>query len=216
MLGQKKQVLKPEFVQRLRQGDEAVFRMVYDQYKSKLYWYCLKFIKSSEVAEEIVQDAFVKLWEHKESLNPDSCLGAYLYTLVKHRVLNHLKKEALNAAYVKEKRFTADVSGNNAEAELDYSNYWELANLAIAKLPPQRQLIFKQSRQHEMSNQEIAAALGISVNTVKVQLVKALKTIRASLGLKSKLMTFLVFVVCLQLPSFLLSGISSTAARTYL
>jgi RNA polymerase sigma factor (sigma-70 family) len=137
---------------------------------------------------------FVKLWEHKEFLQPDTSLGAYLYTLAKHRVLNHLKKEALNASYIKEKILTTDKSSNPTEAEVEYADCLELANIAITRLPAQRQLIFKMSRQEEMSNQEIAVALGISKNTVKVQLVKALKTLRSSLGIKSKFTAFLLSV----------------------
>lgn len=170
-------------VLRLRNADEEAFRIVYDMYKSKLYWYCLKITKSSEVSEEIVQDVFVTLWEHKESLHPDSSLGAYFHTLVKHKVLNHLKKAALTTAYVKEKPLTSDEATNNTETGLDYANYLELAKIAITKLPPQRQLIFKMSRQEEMSNHEIAVSLGISKNTVKSQIVKALKFLRSSLEL---------------------------------
>jgi RNA polymerase sigma-70 factor (family 1) len=187
MLQQTEQTPEPEFVQRLRQADTEVFWIIYNTYKSKLYWYCLKFIKSAEVAEEIVQDVFVTLWERKESLHPDSSLGAYLHTVAKHRILNHLKKESRNAAYLKEKRLLADEAVNTTEMELVYADYLELAQAAITRLPPQRQLIYKMSREEDMSNQEIALALGISKNTVKVQLVKALKALRASLGLKSGL-----------------------------
>jgi RNA polymerase sigma-70 factor (family 1) len=194
MLQQKEQIPETVLVQRLREADEAAFRRVYEMYKSKLYWYCLKFVKSSEIVEEIVQDVFVKLWEHKEFLQPDTSLGAFLYTLAKHRVLNHIKKEALHTSYIKEKIFTTNTSGNPTESEVEYADYMEAANIAITRLPAQRQLIFKMSRQEEMSNQEIAVALGISKNTVKVQLVKALKTLRTSLGIKSKLNAFLVLV----------------------
>ena len=185
---------EPELVQRLKKADEEAFRIVYDTYKSKMYWYCLKFVKSSSLAEEIVQDVFVKLWENKESLYPGTCLGAYLHTIAKHKVLNYLKKEALNAAYKKEQILSSSEIDTQTESGLDYANYLEIANVAITKLPQQRQIIFKMSRQDEMSNQEIALALGISKNTVKVQLVKALKSLRNSLGIKSKLTSLLLLV----------------------
>lgn len=183
-----------ELVLRLRLADEEAFRQVYDGHHRKLLWYCWKFTKSREIAEELVQDVFVKLWEQREKIHPDTSFGAYLRTLAKHRVLNHLKKEALRADFEKAKKQSAEETTESAERGLEYANYLELAQAAMLRLPPQRQLIFKMSRQDEMSNEEIAAALGLSKNTVKSQVGKALKFLRSSLGLSSSL-SLLLFLL---------------------
>lgn len=176
--------LLTELVNRLRNADEGAFRALYDLYKSKLYWYCLKFTRSEETAEEIVQDVFVTVWEKRASLDPALSINAYLYTLAKHRVLNHQKKEAHAALYAQQTLLRTPEASNQTEAAIEYADYLNLAHQAIAQLPPKRYQIFQMSRQREMSHEEIAAELGISKHTVNVQLVKALKYIRTAITLR--------------------------------
>ncbi|WP_310393789.1 RNA polymerase sigma-70 factor [Hymenobacter sp.] len=176
--------LLTELVNRLRKADEAAFRTLYDLYKSKLYWYCLKFTKSEETAEEMVQDVFVKIWEKKETLNPELSINAYLYTLAKHLVLNHQKKTTHATLYAQQTLLRTSEASNQTEVAIEYADYLTLAHQAIAQLPPKRHQIFQMSRQEEMSHEEIASALGISKHTVNVHLVKALKYIRATITLQ--------------------------------
>jgi RNA polymerase sigma-70 factor (family 1) len=170
---------------RIKQADEVAFGMLYAHFKTKLYWYCLKFTRCEETAKEVVHDIFVKLWEDKAQLNADLNISAFLFTIAKHKLINHLKKAALNTAYVLEQKRTTSEACSSAERGLEYGNYLELANRAVTQLPPRRQLIFTMSRQQELSHQEIAAALGISKNTVKEQIAKALKALRFLLEVKT-------------------------------
>jgi RNA polymerase sigma-70 factor (family 1) len=179
-------------VLRLQQSDEAAFRMLYDHHKTKLYSYCLKFTKCQEAAKEIVHDVFVKLWEERAHLNADLNLSSFLFTIAKHKLINHIRKAALSSAYVKEQQHLTSEACCRTEAGLEYGNYLELATQAITRLPPQRQLIFTMSRQQELSHQEIAAALGISKNTVKEQIAKALKSLRLFLEVRSNPLLVLI------------------------
>jgi RNA polymerase sigma-70 factor (ECF subfamily) len=178
---------------RLQQADEAAFCMLYDHFKTKLYRYCLKFTKCEETAKEVVHDIFVKLWEEKAQLDADLNISSFLFTIAKHKLINHLKKAALSTAYVQEQKRRTSEACFSTERGLEYDNYLELANRAVTHLPPQRQLIFTMSRQQELSHQEIAAALGISKNTVKEQIAKALKSLRFFLKVKSGTLLVLAF-----------------------
>jgi RNA polymerase sigma factor (sigma-70 family) len=82
-------------------GDERAFRAIFDRYRDCLYGYCLKFTKSKEAAEEIVQDVFVKVWETRSNLNPDLSFKAYLYQITKNLAFNFLKKAAGESSFKK-------------------------------------------------------------------------------------------------------------------
>lgn len=159
-------------------GDEGAFRAIFDRYRDRLYGYCLKFTKSKEAAEEIVQDVFVKVWENRSSLNPDLSFNAYLYQITKNLAFNFLKKAASETLFKKRILPYLEVAHSRPEDDCLYRDYERLADKVIKLLPPQRQLIFQMSRQSGMSHDEIATSLGISKNTVKGQIVKASKTIR--------------------------------------
>jgi RNA polymerase sigma-70 factor (ECF subfamily) len=172
-------------VVRLKQSDAAAFCLLYDHHKSKLYGYCFKFTRCGEAAKEIVHDVFVKLWEEREQLNADLNISAFLFTIAKHKLINHIKQGARNAAHVQAQMRSSTEACSRTEQGIEYGNYLELASQAITRLPPQRQLIFTMSRQQELSHQEIALALGISKNTVKEQIAQALKFLRLFLEVKS-------------------------------
>lgn len=192
---QKEQQQEQELVLLLRNADEKAFRAIFDLHQPKLYLYCLKHLESSEEAEEMVQDIFIKLWENRETLDPNSHLGAWFHTLAKNKLINHWKRTSLSASYLKRKRLSAEEASNQTENSIDFANYLELTNAAIAKLPTQRQLIFRMSRQEDLSSQEIANSLGISKHTVKSQLVKALKYLRASFDKDAPLPSLLWLLV---------------------
>lgn len=163
---------------RLITGDEAAFRAIFDLYRDRLFCYCLKFTKSREAAEEIVQDVFIKVWENRQAVNPDLSFKAYLYQITKNLAFNFLKKAAGEVSFKRKVLLYLEVAHNQPEEACILQDYEQLAEKAIQMLPPQRQLIFRMSRREGMSHEEIAAILGISKNTVKVQIVKASKTLR--------------------------------------
>jgi RNA polymerase sigma-70 factor (family 1) len=165
-------------VMRLIAGNEAAFRAIFDLYRDRLFCYCLKFTKTREAAEEIVQDVFVKVWENRQAINPDLSFNAYLYQITKNLAFNFLKKAAGEVSFKRKVLLYLEVAHNQPEEDCIFQDYEQLAEQAIQTLPPQRQLIFRMSRRDGMSHEEIADSLGISKNTVKVQIVKASKTLR--------------------------------------
>ncbi|MBD0255423.1 MAG: RNA polymerase sigma-70 factor [Cytophagales bacterium] len=168
-------------VQQVADGDERAFEQLFLQYKDKLYSFSLRYTRSAFLAEEIVQEAFVKVWHHRRTLDPRQCFGAYLFRLTRNQLLNHLKRIAFEAAYRKQVARQADTSAHSTDNLLLNAEYEQITQRAIGHLPPQRQAIFRMSRLDGLSHEEIAQALHISPHTVKVQINKALKTIRRHL-----------------------------------
>ncbi|MEQ9443203.1 MAG: RNA polymerase sigma-70 factor [Cyclobacteriaceae bacterium] len=174
-------------IKRLVQGDEHAFKQVYDVYYDKLYYYCLRFVKSEELVQELLQDIFVKLWTNREKIDPKLSFNAYLYQIARNHTFDFLKEAARDQKIKEELLLSAAIAHNHEEDNLTYAEYTGIANEAIEKLPAQRKLIFQLSRFEGLSYQEIATTLGISRNTVKVQMLRALKAIRKHLTLHTDL-----------------------------
>jgi RNA polymerase sigma-70 factor (family 1) len=164
----------------LRQGSSVAFQHILDRYNDKLYYYIYSIVKSESVGEDIVQETFIRLWTNRENFDPEKSLSGYLHIIARNLSLNHLKR----AAYDHEIR---EYIWHNIEEIQNRSTTHEnifaleskrLVQQAVERLSPKRKLIFQLSRDHGMSHQEISIALGVSKNTVKNQMVTALKEIR--------------------------------------
>lgn len=186
-----------QLIKRLVNGDEIAFKKVYNAYYDKLYFYCLKFVKSEDFARELIQDVFVKLWTQRAQINPDLSLNAYLYTITRNHTLDFLKKVAKDQQLKEALLISATLAHTEAEDNLIFTEYDTLAKQAIQNLPSQRRLIFQLSRRDGLSYEEIANTLSISKNTVKVQMLRALKAIREYLQMHTDLTISILF--CLSL-----------------
>lgn len=167
-----------DLVRRVAIGDEQAFKQLFLAYKDKLYSFSLRYTRSALLAEELVQEAFMKVWQNREKLDGGQCFGAYLFRITRNQLLNHLKRTACEASCKKSIALSADRSSNPTDHFILNQEYEKITRQAMEHLPPQRQEIFRMSRQEGLSHEEIAQTLNISPHTVKGQMHKALKTIR--------------------------------------
>lgn len=172
-------------VTRVSNGDELAFRILFHRYRNKLYRYSLRYVKSSAIAEDILQDTFLKIWEQRQALQPVLNFEAYLFRISRNQIFNEFKKSTHQAAF---EQFTLQNVSDNRQTEWDVvaNNYQEVLQSALDQLPPQRKQIFQLSRLDGLSHEEIAQQLNLSKNTIKVQINKALKSIRESLEINSE------------------------------
>lgn len=184
-----------ELVQRIKSGDQAAFKEIFFRYKDKLLSYCFRFTKSEAIAEEIVDDVLVKIWTTREDIDLDRSFNSYLYTIARNYNLNFLKKAATNKALKENLFHYFEKYHCHPEDALIYNDLENIAEKAIAALPPQRRLIYQMSRKQAMTHEEIADNLGISRFTVKNQLVKALKTIRTYLSAHTEMNICLIYAL---------------------
>lgn len=160
-------------------NDEAAFSELYVRYKDKLYYFCLHLLKSKEEASDIVQEIFIRIWESRNFINPDLSFSSFLYTMARNRILNYFRDIDIDEK-VKKILATQKVTEEEAiDSKIIYTEYQVILQNAISQLPPQRRKIFNMSRIESMSHKEIAAKLGISVNTVQEHISEALKFIKA-------------------------------------
>src|ERR1044072_356654 len=86
----------------VRQGDKHAFEELFCRYQGKVYVYVLKFARDKDIAEELTQDIFIKLWEYTGQLDPARGFSTLLFTIAKNTVLNHVRNNARSTAFKKE------------------------------------------------------------------------------------------------------------------
>lgn len=174
----------------LQKGDEKAYKELFLTYYSPLSEYASQYIRDSE-AEELVQDLMLYIWESRENLIIETSLKSYLFTAVKHRSLNAIKKKLYHEQVhgMLYKRLKEQFQ------EPDYFMIGELSDnieKAIQELPENYRDTFKLSRFGEMSNAQIADYLGVSVKTVEYRIMQSLKILRVRLKDYLPLLAFLL------------------------
>jgi len=165
-------------------GDDprSAFRALFEVFYPQLLRFALFYVRQKEVAEELVQDVFVKIWQRRHFLPSVQNLRSYLFTATRHHCLNQLQKAALPLVSLdelpSEAVLTDDFHPENAflleETRLGIQG-------AIAQLPPQCRLIFSLVREQGLSYREVAEVLDLSPRTVESQMGIALKKLAAAL-----------------------------------
>lgn len=185
-----------ELVEKLRDSDSVAFRLIFDRYRVKLLFYTAAMIKSDGAARDIVQETFIRLWTNRRDLDPEKSLSGYLHTIARNLALNYLKRAGYDKelkkqiwSYIEEHQLRVETEENLFRKESH-----RLIQEAVELLPPGRRRIFRLSREEGMSHKEIADHLDISKNTVKNQMVSALKEIRAYLQRHTDIALFWIFV----------------------
>ncbi|MFD1001114.1 RNA polymerase sigma factor [Ohtaekwangia kribbensis] len=172
-----------DLVTALRTGSEPAFRELFNRYAGKVFRYVMRFVPAEPVAEELMQDVFMKVWNYRENLDASQSFNNFLFRITKNHILNHLRDMQRDVALNKEYRLSLSSFHNAVEESLIHEEYIALANKAIALLPDKRRSIFIMSRLEGMSYEQIAQALDISKDTVRLQMIKSIKSIREYLRL---------------------------------
>jgi RNA polymerase sigma-70 factor (ECF subfamily) len=140
----------------------------------------MQYVRSREDADEIVNDTFIVVWEKQDELTLDASIRSFLYTIVRNKSLNLLKKRKIEVAELDDNFEVASL--HTSPIELLQARETEAAIFElIGKLPPKCQQIFILSRKEHLSNKEIAGILDINEKTVENQISIAIKLIRAGL-----------------------------------
>lgn len=168
----------------LKRHDKHLFTVIYNQYAEGLFYHALKFVKSADLAEDIVQDVFIKLWQQGEKLEIEQSLKAYLYRAVQNHMLNKIKRGQLHGQALAALALD-DATKNHTEENLYLKETALNAQRAINRLPPQCKLIFELSRNQDMTHRQIAEQLNIADSTVNNQLVKAIRIIKTYLNVRN-------------------------------
>ncbi|QEC78519.1 RNA polymerase sigma-70 factor [Mucilaginibacter ginsenosidivorax] len=179
----------------LAKGNESAFETIYHHYNKRLSPFVDKMVRSPELAEEIIQDIFVQLWMNRHLLEEVKHPTSYLFNIATNKTLDYLKKIANNAKLMDKIAYRSTELTNDTEERVIFRESAAIIEMAVSALPEQRKLIYHLSRNEGLTHEQIAERLNISRNTVKNQLVTALKSIRMFTEKRASVFSVAVFVL---------------------
>jgi RNA polymerase sigma-70 factor (family 1) len=168
------------YLQRIANGDEHAFGQLFTRYYAGLVRFARSLLPyPGQEAEDIVSDVFCHLWKNRTQLQVQQSLAAYLFVAVKNRVMDHLKKKKLPIIELHpDAPEPADDGYAAPESLLVYKELDQLLTYLITQLPPRSRLVFSMHRDENLTYEEIAVILGISVNSVKTHMFRALRYLK--------------------------------------
>lgn len=170
-----------DLLARLRGGDHGAFDQLFRQWYEPAVRSASRILRDAGVAEELAQDVFLELWRRRESLPPESSVGAYVLQSVRNRALNHLRHLQVQQRSVVHIEALTEPA-ERSDARLQTGELQVAVRDAIAALPPRTREVFVLSRERGLRYGEIAAMLGVSVKAVEANMSRALRLLRARLA----------------------------------
>ncbi|TKG94949.1 RNA polymerase sigma-70 factor [Puteibacter caeruleilacunae] len=167
---------------KLRNGDLEAFRTLFDNYYQSLCVYACNQGVDEKTAEDVVQEVFLNIWEKRSKVKIEESVKAYLFNSVRNRLYNLFKRDKIKAGILIKLKY--DSQFDYSENEYEQDEFRSILFKCIDELPPRCGEVFSLSRFEKEKQSVIAAKLGVSVNTVKAQLGKALSLVRACLDSK--------------------------------
>lgn len=162
----------------IKQSNKKAFKIIFDYFQNEIFDYLVFKLNNIEIAEDLLQEVFIKLWENRTNIEDKLSLKSYLYKIAKNLALNHFRHQKIVNDYTKSLAFYTKVNLNNPQQILEDKEFQNHLLNAINKLPAKARVIFLLSKVDGLTYKEIAERLTISKKTVETQIVRSLKSIR--------------------------------------
>lgn len=170
-----------ELMGRMKSGDEMALKLIYKKYWNQLYTSAFNVLHDQQLTEDVIQDIFTNLWIKREIIEIKISLKSYLFASTRYEVYRQLRYNSVRVDLfenVSERMESPSVYGNIEHREL-----LSQINSIVDNLSTKCKVVYKLSREEQLSHKEIASQLDISTKTVENHLNKALRQLRISLGL---------------------------------
>ncbi len=169
-------------VQKLKANEIQAFDSLFHRYSEKLYNFSFSLLKNREDSKEIVQEAFIRIWEKRDNIDSSKSFKSYLFKISYNLIIDQLRNRLKEKEYREFLRAYFETENIEIESRVDYDTIKKRIEIAMDELPEKRKKVFVLSREAGLSNKEIAAKLGISVKTVENHINLSLRFIRERLG----------------------------------
>ena len=166
-----------EIYEAIKEGDEKAFKSFFENNYDSLFVYLRSRNIKQDVAKDIIQKAFIYIWENRQNIKPDLSLKAYLFRIIYTRMINHTEQERNFLELEKHANGIDKTPQDTAE----YNDLYEAFRKAIEEMPEKRRLVFESCFIQELTYKETAEILSISVKTVENHMVLAFKDLREAL-----------------------------------
>jgi RNA polymerase sigma-70 factor (family 1) len=173
-----------DVVKRLKASDPDAFKTVFDTWQKSIFNFLLFKTKDKARAEDLLQEVFLKLWNARTRLDESQSVKNYLYSIADNLVLNEIRHDKVVARHRSSADSALFTTNESPEFILEEKEWKDRLEGAIASLSERPRIVFLMSRLEDLSYQEIADRLSISIKTVETHMVKALKHLRENLSKK--------------------------------
>ncbi len=167
-----------ELVERLHGGNVEAFDLIYEKYSGKLYSFSLKYLRSTDEAEELVQSVFLKIWENRKHIDKELSFKSYLFTIAYNDICKLFRKRSYLQKFIGDTLYENRQSSSETEDKIDFQSVLNRVDQIVEKLPERQKIIFMKSRKEGKTTKEIASELGLSPGTIDNYISENLKFIR--------------------------------------
>jgi RNA polymerase sigma-70 factor (family 1) len=181
-------------LKRVADGDEKAFRSLFNQYSPKVFVFALKLTHNGSIAEEVVQEVFIKIWNSRRKLYEVEFFPSYISVITRNHCFNVLKRIALDERAKAVFSLEASFVNHETEDRVIYKDYQDILGRIVDQLPQQQKLVYGLCHGEGLKYEEAAERLNISRLTVKTHMQHALKTIKSRFGtlIQSSILIFLM------------------------
>lgn len=176
----------------LKNGDEKAYKFLLNKFHRKLNAYALTLVNDHSMAQDIVQNVFLKTWKNRNKLNPEFSIQSFLYKSVYNEFINSYQQNKammlLQQKYVESMQHVVETTDDSSIERM-----LAIINKEIQNLPNKCQQVFILSKKEGLTNIEIAEHLNVSIKTVEAQISKAYKILKEKLKDNYNMMLFLLF-----------------------
>ena len=167
----------------LKSGDTQALGELYSRNKVQIFANIRRLVKSEDIAEELLQDVFVKVWDKRDLLDPEKSFRSYLFRIAENLVYDFFRKAARDKKLEAHIMSVATELYSHIEETLYTKESTSILNRAVEQLPPQRRRVFTLCKIEGRSYEEVSQLLGISTSTINDHIVKATRSVREYLFL---------------------------------
>ncbi|MFD1605633.1 RNA polymerase sigma-70 factor [Flavobacterium artemisiae] len=171
-----------------KEGNETAFGYFYEKYFRRIQSFCVQFIYDAEEAENLAQEAFVHLWQNRDTVDSTNGIQSFLYTYSKSKCLNLIRHNKVKDKFKndllnqKERELDIEVLNSISFDTLELTELERIIQESISDLPPKTREVFIKKRFENKKNSEIAEEMQVTLKAVEAHMTKALKILKTKLS----------------------------------
>ena len=174
----KKSDIDAELISRLKEDDHDSFRRLFDRYSQPLFRFSFSYLKSKEAAEDVVQEVFIKIWNHRDEIKNDTSFQSYLFTIALNAVRKYFNKLSRQNELKHNILFDFSENKSRFDDKPDYQSLLDKLDELVARMPEKRREVFIKKKIENKSLKEIAEECSITPKTVEYHITEAMKFLR--------------------------------------